>query len=121
MVFFSLLPRPFAAAGELQTLIVKIRSENDLPKLETYGSAELLFDNIYRLQFPTSNFQPLQAQPWIIFVEPDQIMKTAVNSADPLFVLDTGEQDKQCELCSVHVFPPLYEQNTDRLGQADNQ
>jgi len=96
---------PLQAHGaDAGVLIVKIKSASDLMKLQTYGETELLFNNVYRLatSYQLSATVLLQ-QSWVEFAEHDQIVKTTVNADDPLFVLDTAEQDKQWYLPKIKV------------------
>lgn len=106
--FFPLYPGPAMAQTQPGVLLVKLRDSADLAKLQGLSSkAEPLFDDIYRIEVADapSALAALRASPWVDFAETDGVVKSAVNAADPLFVLDEKAITKQWYLpkMSVHL------------------
>ena len=108
---FCILIFPFSitlqavAAGDPGTLIVKIKSQFDLPSLSAFGSPELLFDNVYRLRVSDlqSSLSSLEAAPWVEFAEQDAIVKNQTIAADPLFTTDTADLTRQWYLSKIQM------------------
>jgi len=98
-------PFPAAALSEGEILIVKIQNQAYEPLLANYGSAELLFDQTYRMKVPSrqQTMSELAVASWVSYVETDKILNTAVTATDPLFVLDTQELTKQWYLPKIQV------------------
>ena len=89
----------------VESLVVKIKSAADLPRLEEYGQTELLFENIYRLQITRSflSVTALSSERWVEFAERDGLVKTVLNASDKLFVLDDKDLTKQWYLPKIEI------------------
>jgi len=112
---FSFLPN-FSDALEHGTVIVKIKSPEYLPQLEKYGAAELLFNNIYRLEisdYRLAIIDFLRQQSWVAFVHEDAIVQKTATIADPLFSNDNKDETKQWYLSKIQV-PRAWEKTTGR-------
>lgn len=105
ILFSAFLPQPVEAEA-LEVLIVKIKDEADVAKLNSWGEGmEAVYDKVYRLKVRDSRFanRDLERQDWVEFVDEDAILRTTINASDPLFVLDQQELSKQWYLPRLQI------------------
>lgn len=113
LIFFIILaflpvlsPEVLKASAIPGILIVRIKEGSDPRWLSVYSrEAELIFDQVYRLRVKDkqSAIIDLKTQPWVEYVGEDGIIRTQLNAADPLFVLDQQELTKQWYLPKIQT------------------
>jgi hypothetical protein len=87
-------------------LIVRLRAGTPPSFLAPFShTQDQLFDNVYRLSVADTAraLQSLRADTHVVYAETDGAVKTTVNAADPLFVLDTQALSKQWYLPKILV------------------
>src|SRR5258708_32289825 len=107
---FLFMFQPQAISGEAvpeMAITFQIKNAKDNQAVfARYGlNSTPLFQNIFKAKVSVDTYQSLQADPLIVYAQPDRPMHAAaiVTPSDPFFTTDPTAEDKQWYLPKTHV------------------